>query len=120
MERSQHNMSNKQYPQIAYMNGHKGIHIKDGIYKLEQPLRINRNAWIHNKEYADYVVAPNNYSSDLRECDIIYFTNINSYGLSNMIIEINNDNHNDDFGYLQNLYTNRHTELLGGRLEVEI
>lgn len=95
------------------MNGHKGIHVKDGVYKLEQPFRVNRNNWTHNKEYADYAVAPNNYSNDLRECDIVYFTNINSYGLSNMVIEINSNSSNDDFGYLQNLYTNRQTELWG-------
>lgn len=113
-------MEKRQFPEIAYMNGHKGVHIKDGIYKLEQPFRINRDEWTEDKAYADYAVAPNNYSDDLKECDIIYFTNVASYILSNMVMEINNNNNNDDFGYLENTYTNREMELLGGGLEVEI
>ena len=109
-----------QFPATAEMNGLKGIHIGNGIYQLEEPLRINRREWTKNRDFADYAVAPNNYSEDLVYCDIVYFTNNNYTALSELVSKLNEDANSDEYGLLYNTYTNKEDVILGGGLLIEV
>ena len=102
------------FPEITYMNGHKGIHVRNGIYKLERPFRINRNEWAEDNMYADYCVIGTNYSEDYQECDIEYFTNTNYRYLSNKVVELREKNNTDDYGYIENIHETITKDYLGG------
>lgn len=106
-------MSNTQYPEIAYMNGHKGIHVNDGVYKLEKPFRVNIDEWGNNEAYADYSVIGANYSNDYTECEIVYFTNCSRTALNNLKIDLMRSD-NIQLGYIDNLNQTKDTILLGG------
>lgn len=61
------------FPEINYLNGHEGVHIGDGVYKVKQPFRIKRFEWINARENSGCAIIGDNYSEDYSECDVVYF-----------------------------------------------
>lgn len=110
------NIKKQEFPDVAFMGEHKGNHVGDGIYKLEKPFRVSIAEWADDRTYADFVIAPNNYSDDFEACDVVYFANINYHKLEALVRELNADikSEEEEFGVVYNSWSNREQERLGG------
>ena len=52
----------KVFPETIYLNGEKGTHIGNGIYKVETPFRINRLKWVKDDINSGYAIIGTNYT----------------------------------------------------------
>ena len=111
----------ERFAEEAYLNGHKGSHIANGVYKVENPFEINCTQWVKDKDNSGYTVIGADYSSDLEKCKIVYFTNCD-YGRSYIgkLLQELNEKEPEQYGYIQCIYGDADIDRLGGYVIVEI
>ena len=62
------------YPEKDTLLRHPCTHVGNGIYKVDEPFRIDLSDWsIHRYNY-DYILVCINYSKFHNDCDVIYFS----------------------------------------------
>ena len=71
---------NNNSPDIHYLDGHRATHIGNGIYKLDEPIRINFSEWMLNQhKWFDYAFLTVILSDNPRICDLTHFVKDSGY-----------------------------------------
>ena len=103
----------KQYDLVSTINGYTATHVRDGIYKVETPFRINIDEWTHDESNYNYTILGANYSTDYSTCEIHYFTKEPHNKILILMNEINGGDP-DKYGYIQCLRTDMPPRIGGG------
>ena len=111
----------KRFPEEAYLNGHKGTHVSNGVYKVDSPYDINCAQWVKDRNNTGYIIIGADYSDDFEECSVVYFANSDS-GCSYIgkLLQELNEREPDRYGYIQCIYGDTDIDRLGGYVIVEV
>ena len=104
----------KGFAEEAYLNGHKGSHVSNGVYKVDIPFIINCDQWVKDKNNKGYTIIGTEYSDDLTMCKVDYFTNCN-FGRSYIgkLLQELNEREPEQYGYIQCIYGDSDISRLG-------
>ena len=77
---------NSIYPEISYFRGHKGIHLYDGIYKIEEPY-VCTVRQVFNPDNKDYIILADHMDYDINIVCVKYFVHReNIYSIDKLVL----------------------------------
>ena len=106
-------MDKKEFKIEDSLNGRVGTHIKDGIYKVKNPYRVNIDDWGHDKVNHNCTIIGANYSDDYTECDVHYFTKDINSPVSDFVNELNKGK-SKEYGFTPCMYMDMIPRIGGG------